>query len=1513
MFVCNYIILNNSFAQPKNLKSSEELTLDFDVSNVDLKSATFSWSYPEDMKFSMGDYINLIVIDEDVGDNGQVPIFSVAHNMDNINLKSITKFETKSLAASTNYKAKIELVKSNGDVYLGEYSFSTVEFTISDMAFQGVVDNKANKKNIRITWNVSHKNFELDDGDKIQIFMKKFSDNDFFKTPIYETKDKLTRADIEVPNFEEDYEFKIVYVMGEKKVESEIFGLNVSADGIDFKVKDITSSSAKLDWYFQNAEVLNATSQIEIFAKESSTAEYVNKPILSLKGREDLIDGGEYFLDDLKPNTKYNVKVKYIVEYINQFDKNFPVTKEDEYEFTTGKFAVKDLKITPSSNNRCVLSWDYDGDAVTFSEDDNAKIFIKESSVGSFSQETLTISESLLQTKKADLVFPKFNTKYDVKIVFNVGEKYIDNYISYVVEVPEIDFKIKEIKNNSLKIIATVNEKTIFEDGDKIQIFAKKQSETNFQFNPIKEIVKNPNEQLPIGSNREIEINIPDVQANLREEPQDKKYDFKINVIKNQNIFQEKIYSVEFKNDSLQIVNVSFIKKNEKEIDAIVEYAPSDYEFNNKVTSLSLFKSKYVEENNSTSSPNNTKKENSPKADQEIKSDFKTNNKFTIKFEDFSKYKLKFTYTLKKQSGSSSGADTSDGGTSSEHSDAQQQAHQNQNGPSSDSTDIGAQGQAGNIEGSTNVNTQPQTGSNGDDRNQTNDHQQSNEPNEQLSQQDGQNNHETNDREESLEPVTKSQILKKRETTSSSSSPSESSSTPTPNETEKVEREVIYDNKFDIFSFGLVDVVMNEIKLSFDFKNYYTFKNRDKIEIFVKKVGEEEFKDLLVTFEHNGSSVNLGDIENFDLVGLDPGNSYVFKAKLSLASNKDAIIEKEVEVSTVPITLDDVTVEHISDLTGVVRWRLGNNFKFGPDDVLNIFYKKENESSYPSEPNEIIEEINLTDSVFIYMDNIDKKYDVKLVFKSGEKTLEKELKFNTSVDNLDAMINDIYQTSAYLKWNYPKDYMLTDGESISVFVKESSQSSYGEEPDYFMEQNEEESEILDNFKSAKLFDLLPNTNYDVKVFLDLGDIGTKELEISFKTEDILISDLQLTEFKPYEFNVFWELNSDTIDFNEEYDSLDIYMKIPEETWNEDNLIYSFSKNLNNFNKVRFVVDDVTIVYDVKIEYNLVNKKISKTFSTGLFYIDYNEQEYGTVDVIVKYPSAINFKDGDELIVYVAKPKQSNYEQKFLSKQSSSNDLKSLRGIILKDLKQTSSIAASLKSKSVKIFPSEIIYDTRAENSSTLEIVSELKGGSIDIDLPVDYELDLKAEIRNSIGGRSYYEKLDDGTYVIVIDNIVPKKVYKETKLIAQDVDGKEVELFIDEFTLEPENLLEDFLYNSYYFAFDRSPDEGGYTYWKGKLEENGDITGRYFLVNLMFAEKEFADRNLEDDALVKVLYQIVVNRTYDSKGLSYWVAIYKQYLNKFNGDRYEAKKTIVMRMVNEPEFQRLCKKMKIKW
>ena len=126
-------------------------------------------------------------------------------------------------------------------------------------------------------------------------------------------------------------------------------------------------------------------------------------------------------------------------------------------------------------------------------------------------------------------------------------------------------------------------------------------------------------------------------------------------------------------------------------------------------------------------------------------------------------------------------------------------------------------------------------------------------------------------------------------------------------------------------------------------------------------------------------------------------------------------------------------------------------------------------------------------------------------------------------------------------------------------------------------------------------------------------------------------------------------------------------------------------------------------------------------------------------------------------------------------------------------------------------------------------------------------------------------------------------------------------------------MLEDFLFNSYYFAFDREPDENGYNYWKDQLEVEGNLSGKYFLINLMFAEREFADRNLSDEDLIKALYQIVVNRQYDTEGLNYWIYMYGEYLNEFGGDKYEAKKTLVLRMAYEPEFGRLCDEMGIAW
>lgn len=1464
IFILNYIGVFAVGSQIKSPKNYDEIILN--VNNIDLKSATFSWEYPEDMSFTMGDYLNLIIIDDEFGDNGQVPIFSVAHNMDNINLKSITSFEAKSLSSSTNYTARIELVKSNGDFYSYDTTFSTPEFKISDIGFQNIQDDITNSKNIRLVWNISHPDIEFNNQDKIQVFMKKFSDNDFFKDPIFETKEKINRADIELPNFEELYQFKIVYTIGMKNIESEVFSLDARVNSLNFKTMDLTMNSIKLVWNFTDKDILNDDSELLIFMKEDKSIEYENEPVLKIRGKDELLKIEEFLVENLKFNTKYNLKVKFIVEVIEAFGEDIPIFTEDEYEFETKSFALKDLKVESTLNNKCTVSWDYEGESISFSKGDSLSIYIKESLDTQYSQDVLTITENLALTKNAEIILPKYNTKYDIKINLIVGEKNVFEYITHIVEVPEVEFKIKEIKDKSIKFIAIFDErdgKVTFEDGDKIQIFAKESTDESYPVEVTKEVELSSSQS---ASNlMEIEFKAEDlkkIQKNQSTDTQDKKYDFKINVIKSGTLFQEKIYNVEMKNDSsLQIVNVSFKNKTEREVEAVVEYAPFDFNFDD-VESLSVFKEEISE--NGKKDVKQDEETRRSTAYKTVTEKFEENNRFYIEFDKFANYKLKFVYEFREASPGAS-TDTDEGGNQ-EEDEAEVVRSPALRTLITEQYKISGNLNSGEDGITENDDVTPELDSESSDGNQAN---------------EGSDN---------------------------------KLGTSVPEQKSPVEKEVIYNHKFDVFSFELRDVVLSEVKLNFVFAKYYTVKAGDKIEIFMKKDSDTDFsQDSIAIFEHGKDDADLDNMGVLDLVGLDYGTKYTFKARFTASDYKDNPIEREIEVITIDIDISDIKIEHLSDLSAVVRWKLGSNFEFNPNDILNIYYKKESENEFPLRPNEIVEDIYLQDGAFIYVDYIDTKYDVKLVFQSGDKTFEKQFKLDTEIEKINAEILDIYQTSAYIKWNYPKNYSITDGESVSIFVKESNKTSYGEEPDYFMEQNEENSEFLGDFRSAKLFDLLPNTNYDVKVLLDFGEVGKKEIEISFKTEDIIVSNLKVTELKPFEFNVMWELNSNTIDFNEEYDSLDIYIKTTEEAWSEENLLYSFSKGLNNFNKVRFIVEDIKSIYDVKIDYNLVSKKISKTISTGLFYIDYDESEYGNIDVLLKYPSSIDFKDGDEVSLFLKKPKASNYEQKSLSKHSSSNDLNSLRSISLKDVEQTSSIAVYVKSKSVTVFPSEIIYDTRAENSSTLEIISELRGNGIDIELPTDYELDVTSEVRNSIGGESYYDKLDDGTDVIVIDKIVPGKKYLETILITGDVYGNEVELFLDEFTLEPSTLLEEFLRNSYFFAFDREPDEGGYNYWKGKLEEKGDITGKYFLINLMFAEKEFSDRNLSDEDLIKVLYQIVVNREYDSKGLSYWIAVYKQYLTKFNGDQYEAKKTIVTRMVYEPEFERLCKQMDIKW
>ena len=1390
IFAFNYIITSFGVSSKICAINFSDIITSFEVLEVGFNSATFRWNYLEDISFEIGDYVNLVVFDNEIGYQGQKPIYSVCHNIEDFNLGEIKSFTSKSLTPNTDYIAKIEYVSVQGTSSESQFMFKTQEFKIINPKVEGVIEEGIiDKKDIKISWEVSSDKFELSENDKIQIFLKEFSDDDFPKTPIFETKENVTSAEVKLANFEKSYDFKIVYTLGDKFIESEIFFADLIFNGLDFKIEEVSMNYAKIVPEFLNKEDFVDESEMEIFLMDDMDYDYSDTPLLHIKGKEEILKFEGYTFENLKFNTEYIAKVKLKVDSVSEFGSETPLTVETEYKFKTKNFEIKDLKIESVTDNICKVNWTFDGEKISFSSGDSLSVYVKDSFDRDYKEPIITILEELDNKTSVDVPLPMYNLKFDIKIVFSVGGKQKIEYISHSIKPKEIKFGISEIQSQLIKFSLDRGD-IQFKDEDVVQIYFKKSNEGQFAFKK--------EEKLASGLT---EITVDTLNSNTI-------YNFKIDVIKDKVLLQEKFYEVKTEENKLQIVDLFIQPESENKVKVTIEYAPTNFEFNN-VESLSVIKSIVTENESQIQKQTATDGEEK----QEITTDFKTNNQFSITFDKPSNYKLKFSYKFKSQ-------------------------------PTL--PDITTR------EGET-----------------------------QIPLNDG----VTSDYPQSL---TTSEMVMQA----------------------PVEKEIIYFHEYRFFMFELRDIVKSEIKINFDFEDYYTPVKGDKIELFMRKEGEADFsKDSLLVLEHEKENVDFKTLGVIDFVGLDAGTEFIFKAKF--VSEKYPT-EMELKLTTFPIDLQEVMVSHLSDLSSVVKWKLGKDFEFSPNDTLEVFFKKESEEKFKDEPNEVIKELELLNGALIYTDFIDTTYDIKLIFKSGSKSLEKAFKVSTNIEDLALETYDVYETSAYLKWKYPKNYLITDGESISIFLKESSQAEYGEEPYFILEHNEDNSDFLDTFESIKLFGLIPNMNYDVKVFLDFGEVGNKEKTINFKTKELQISDLKIDAIKGKEFDISWQISDfQNIDF-EEADKVNVYIKNSEDDWS-GNFAYTISQNLNFINGVRLIVEDLERIYDVKVEYSFGEKLISSTMKLESVKADYEETEKG-INILLEYPKFLKFEDDDEVLIFIKEGlREGQYENLVSLKHSSSTNLNEIKSIGIEVVSQKSLIGIVIKNKSTNIFPLSIYYISGEENVPTVGIISELVGNGIDIKLPEEYDLNVTSEVRNSIGGRSYYNQLEDGEYVIVIDKIVPGKVYENTIIVTEDVYGEEVTLQLDEFSLEPADLLEEFLYNSYFFAFDRFPDEFGYNYWKENLESEEGVTGKYFLINLMFAEKEFADRNLSDHDLIKALYQIVVNREYDEQGLNYWIELYNDYLEEFNGDKYEAKKIIVMWMVHEPEFGRLCEEMQIKW
>lgn len=727
--------------------------------------------------------------------------------------------------------------------------------------------------------------------------------------------------------------------------------------------------------------------------------------------------------------------------------------------------------------------------------------------------------------------------------------------------------------------------------------------------------------------------------------------------------------------------------------------------------------------------------------------------------------------------------------------------------------------------------------------------------------------------------------------------------------------------KFDSY---VVDTSSTSVKLEVVYPENYEKVSRDTLDVFIKKYESVSYElDPNFTAVHGDEDgeFDLNEVTVLDILGLAPNTEYkakvVFWPEGGIGSKK----EKELSFKTSRIGgISEVSVLEVMDHIVKIGVKMDSeDIFFSNNDYCKVYIKKKGEGSYPSDPNGESrgDVFNNDRSVIAYFEELNIDYDVSVVVNIGGAIFEKNIDFTSKVDDLHVDVKEVNPMTVQVEWKYPDNYTLVDGESLSIYIKYKSDENFPEVPD--LELIQSEKLILSDINLVELYALVPNTDYEVKVQLSLLEVDLPEVIKEFTTDIFEIEDLQIRSITDEGIAISWKINTEEIDFIDDYDNLSIFVKdVNDDEYDFSNPVAEFTKDLNEIRTASFLVDEEIENAEILVSYLIEDYEsyAELKFNSVELYV---EEEDGGILIGWDYPSGIEFTHGDKVQLYLKKLESSAYSKEpiFEYIHGKDGELSKFNNIYLEDIEQGSyMLKFLLMTNNVSYSPIEVGFDVgeSLSNAIKLEIKDNVVGRSLILGLDYDVDAENIEEMKITPEGLKV-EIIDDSEEgFLKLSDLVPDKLYKRILIKVITIDEEELDLVVENVKIEAENLLQQFLTNIYKFAFERFPDEQGYSYWLEKLLEKKEITGKYVVYNLMFAEKEFTERNLPDDELIKVLYQIVVNREYDEGGLNYWIKEYNEtYLPQANNDSFEAQKAIVMRMLYEQEFRNLCEKMGILW
>lgn len=773
------------------------------------------------------------------------------------------------------------------------------------------------------------------------------------------------------------------------------------------------------------------------------------------------------------------------------------------------------------------------------------------------------------------------------------------------------------------------------------------------------------------------------------------------------------------------------------------------------------------------------------------------------------------------------------------------------------------------------------------------------------------------------------------------------------------EAEVVLKTKVDELKATVYVSNQTSATFGWEYPPEYQLQDGDKIEIFVKEIQNEsqqrnngittDYGSALLTLTH-ASNVNeeegkydMNEVTAVDVSGLTPERKYKSKIKFTMGTGDDAYsIEKEVDISTKSFEIKSFEMDSYQEYDILVNWAIEpEGMKFNPADTLKIFVKLASENDYPSDPeyslsyeeNQAGKSIENTFSDYVLAKSLGVDQKMKLEYKVGDRTYEKELEFNNKINPMKAEATEVNETRALVSITLPDNYEFVNGDKLLIYAKdEFSDGEVIDDYNLVFEGVQSDDNNISDMTLIELSYLLPEARYDMAVALDLEDGQVDPVTFDLTTGALSLSDIKLEQLKYNDALISWNYGKNKVDFFEDSDysmtdKLIIAHKESDGTPmpNDINLLKQLSnteylgEKISSVSDASIKIEDPSKDYDVAVCYDLGGLLYMKTFKASYLSASIDESQI-TKDgakITWKYPSNITFGDSDKTEVFVRKTDETNYpDSPSLTSSGSgttSGELTGLEGGVSYTAK------VQITKEGLQIDPFEVTFETEKAFEEEIiieEIPSDIQGTSAEFTIPVELPVDTSGTIMLSMGDEAYQGFTAtfnaDGSGFTIAPTI-PKKKYTNIELEIPLEDGSTHKIVIPEFTTQPEDVAQDWLSNAYWFAFERFPDEEGYNYWYAHRMKPKTLNGEYFLKNLMFAEDEFTNRNLSDNDLIAALYQIVVNREYDQGGLEFWIGIYNENLQNAQGNKKLAQEVLVDRMVHEPEFGKLCDKVGIFW